>query len=68
MQKCTRKVLYRLAGVPFAILDDAWQYMMSIPDQTQRAEVAEDVVHQHVFLAEKIGTGHQNMTPLKNSG
>lgn len=29
------KVLHRLAGIPFATLDDTWQYMMSIPDQTQ---------------------------------
>lgn len=46
----------------FPSLDDAWQYMMSILDQTQRIEVAEDVAHLHVLWAEKMGYEHQNMT------
>lgn len=48
----------------FPSLDDAWQYMMSILDQTQRIEVAEDVAHLHVLLAEKMGYEHQNMTAV----
>ena len=62
--KMYTKGTFWIGGVPFPSLDDAWQYMLRIPDDAQRLEVAEDVAHQHVLLAEKMGYEHLNMTAL----
>ena len=53
-----------IAGVPFPSLDEAWQYMLGIPDLAHRLEVAEDVPHQQVLLAEIIGSKHETMARL----
>lgn len=37
---------------------------MGILDQTQQAEVAKNITHQHALLAEKMGYGYQNMSVL----
>lgn len=38
--------------------------MISILDQNQWAKVAKDIVYKHIFLDEKIGYKHQNVTTL----
>lgn len=62
--KMYTKVTLWIGSIPFPSLDEAWGYMLSVPDQSQRLEVAEDVAHQHVLLAEKMGYENQNMTRL----
>lgn len=39
-------------------LDEAWRYMLGFSDPAQRLEIAEDVAHQQVLLAENIGCEH----------
>lgn len=53
-----------IGGVPFPSLDEAWRYMLGIPDQSQRLEIAKDVAHQQVLLGEKVGCEHENMARL----
>lgn len=53
-----------IGGVLFPSLDEAWRYMLGISDQSQRLKVAEDVAHQQVLLAEKMGCKYQKMARL----
>lgn len=47
-----------VGGIPFTDTTDAWNYMLGIPDDKRRAEVAEDLGHQFVLLAGKMGDGY----------
>lgn len=38
--------------------------MLSIPDQVQQLEVAKDITHKHILLAEKIGDKHEDIARL----
>ena len=42
----------------------AWNYMLGIPDDIQRAEVAKDLGHQFILLAKKMGDGYQQFSDL----
>ena len=53
-----------IAGIRFSSLDEAWQYMLGIPDPNHRLEVAEDVAHQQILSAENIGSEHKPMAKL----
>ena len=53
-----------IKGIPFGETGEAWNYMLGIPDNTRRAEVAEDLGHQFIFLAEKMGDGYQQFSDL----
>lgn len=64
MQSLRLRYNENFGGVPFPSLEEAWRYMLGIFDQSQRLEVAEDVAHQQVLLAEKIGCKHENMARL----
>ncbi len=53
-----------IGGIPFTDTTDAWNYMLGIPDNKHRAEVAEDLGHQFVLLAEKMGDSYQTLSNL----
>ena len=53
-----------IGGIPFGETGEAWNYMLGIPDDTRRAEVAEDLGHQFILLAEKMGDGYQQFSDL----
>ena len=58
-----KRILW-IGGVSFLFLDDDGQYILTIPNELQRLEVAKNVAYQQVLLAEKIGGKHENMTML----
>ncbi len=35
-----------IGDVPFISLNEAWEYMLGIPDGLQRLEIAKDIAHQ----------------------
>ena len=43
-QMYTKSTIW-IGGVPFASLDEAWQYMLGIPNDKQQREIAEDIAH-----------------------
>ncbi len=53
-----------IGGVPFPSLDEAWEYMLAIPDDDQRCETAKDIAHQQVLSAERMGYKHKDMARL----
>lgn len=48
-------------------MTEAWNYMLGISDNKREAEVAEDLGHQFVFLAKKMGDGYQTFANLVKS-
>lgn len=59
----TKRSLW-IGGVPFPSSNNAWQYLLTILDELQQLEVAEDIIYPQVLLAEKIGSKHKNMIML----
>ena len=53
-----------IGGIPFSETGEAWNYMLGIPDNTQKAEVAKNLGHQFIFLAEKMEDGYQQFSDL----
>ena len=53
-----------IEGIPFGEIGKAWNYMLDIPDDTQRAKVAKDLGHQFILLAEKMRDGYQQFSDL----
>lgn len=53
-----------IGGIPFSKTVEAWNYMLGIPDETRRAEVAEDLGHQFILLAKKMGDGYHKFSDL----
>ena len=53
-----------IGAIPFRETGKVWNYMLSISDNTQKAEVAKNLGHQFIFLAEKIGDGYQQFFNL----
>ncbi len=53
-----------IGSVPFPSLDEAWEYMLGIPDDNQGCEIAEDIAHQQVLSAERMGYEHKDMARL----
>ncbi len=53
-----------IGGVPFPSLNEAWEYMLGIPDDDQRREIVEDIAHQQVLSAERMGYKHKDMARL----
>ena len=53
-----------IGGIPFGETGEAWNYMLGILDDTQKAEVAKDFGHQFILLAEKMGDGYQQFSDL----
>ncbi len=48
----------------FPSLDKAWEYMLGIPNSLQQLEIAKDIAHQQILVAEKIGCEYKNMARL----
>ena len=53
-----------IRSIPFGETGEAWNYILCIPDDTRRAEVAEDLGYQFILLAEKMGDGYQQFSDL----
>ena len=53
-----------IGGIPFGETGEAWNYMLGIPDDKQRAKVVKDLGHQFILLAEKMGDGYQQFSNL----
>ena len=53
-----------IRGIPFGETGKAWNYMLGISDDTRKAKVTEDLGHQFIFLAEKMGDGYQQFSNL----
>ncbi len=48
----------------FLSLDKAWEYMLGFPDDNQRREIAEEIAHQQVLSAERMGYEHKVIARL----
>lgn len=46
---------------------EAWNYKLEIPDNKCQAEMAEDLGHHFMLLAEKMGDGYQIFVNLVKS-
>ena len=53
-----------IGGIPFGETGKAWNYMLGIPDDIRRAEVAKNLGHQFIFLAEKMEDKYQQFSDL----
>ncbi len=53
-----------IGGVLFSSLDEAWDYMLRIPNDDQRREIAKDIAHQQVLSAERMGYKQKDMARL----
>ena len=53
-----------IGGIPCGETCEALNYMLSILDDTQRAEVAENLGLQFILLAKKMGDGYQQCCDL----
>lgn len=59
----TKSTIY-VGSAFFNNLNDDWQYMINISDQTQQAKITKDMSYQYMHLAEKMGYRYQNMSAL----
>ena len=50
-----------ITEVPFSTFDKAWQYIMGIPDPAHQKKVTEDVAHQQLLAAEKLGAKYETI-------
>ncbi len=53
-----------IGGVPFPSLEEVWEYMLGILDDDQQCKIVEDIAHQQVLSAEKMGYKHKDMAKL----
>ncbi len=58
------KGIVEIAGVLFSFVDKAWQDMLGILDHNYQLKVAEDIMHQQVLSAKKVGSKYKTMTRL----
>ena len=62
--KLYMKEIIWIGGILFSETGKAWNYIFGIPDDTQRAKVAENLGYQFILLAEKMGDGYQQFSDL----
>ena len=58
------KEIIWIGGIPFGETEKIWNFILSIPDRIQKAEVAKNLGHQFIFLVEKMGDEYQQFFDL----
>lgn len=58
------KVIIWMKNILFGRTREAWNYILSILNDIQRAKMAKDLGHQLIFLAEKMEDGYQQFSDL----
>lgn len=59
----TKSIIW-ISGIPFPILNDAWQYMLGIPNNLQQLKITEDIAYQQVLSMKKMSYKYKDMARL----